>query len=250
MHANGIEVILDVVYNHTAEGNQLDPSLTMRGIDNKSYYYLMEGQERYYNDFTGSGNALEPRHPYILRMVIDSLRYWVEEMKVDGFRFDLATTLARVDGEYNRDGTDHNHSWNCGVEGHTDDPGIQALRLQQQRNLMATLLLSQGMLMLLAGDEFNHGQGGNNNADRQDNAITWLDWTAIDADGRRMQEFTRMLASAPRAHRLPPPPFLPRRADPGHRDQGIHLVARRRPGNERGRLERRLGQGHRLPVER
>ena len=100
MHDNGIEVILDVVYNHTAEGNHMGPTLSFRGIDNRSYYYLVGGDERYYNDFTGTGNALELRHPAVLRMVTDSLRYWVEEMKVDGFRFDLATTLARVSGNY------------------------------------------------------------------------------------------------------------------------------------------------------
>jgi isoamylase len=317
MHGSGIEVILDVVYNHTAEGNHLGPTLSLRGIDNKSYYYLLEGDERYYNDFTGTGNALELRHPYVLRMVTDSLRYWVEEMKVDGFRFDLATTLARVEGEYrenasfldtvaqdpllatvkliaepwdtghggyqvggfpprwaewndryrdtvrrfwkgdegqlpelasrlsgssdiynrrgrrpwasvnfvtahdgftlrdlvsynhkhneangedNRDGSDHNHSWNCGVEGATDDPQVLQLREQQMRNMMATLLLSQGLPMLLAGDELGHTQQGNNNAYCQDNETTWLDWGDVGETGARLQEFTRRLIHLRRRH--------------------------------------------------
>ncbi len=317
MHDAGIEVILDVVYNHTAEGNQLGPTLSMRGIDNKSYYYLMEDDERYYNDFTGTGNALELRHPYVLRMVTDSLRYWVEEMGVDGFRFDLATTLARVNGgfdehssfldavaqdpllstvkliaepwdigyggyqvggfppgwaewndryrdtarrfwkgddaqlaelasrmagssdiynrrgrrpwasvnfitahdgftltdlvsyndkhneankENNRDGNDSNNSWNCGAEGPTDDPQINELRQRQKRNLLTTLLLSQGLPMLLAGDEFGHSQQGNNNAYCQDNEITWLDWEAIDEDGQALTAFTRALIELRRDH--------------------------------------------------
>ncbi|MCO6411420.1 MAG: glycogen debranching protein GlgX [Thiogranum sp.] len=317
MHDAGLEVILDVVYNHTAEGNQMGPTLSMRGVDNKSYYYLMEGNERYYNDFTGTGNALELRHPYVLRMVTDSLRYWVEEMKVDGFRFDLATTLARVNGAFsehasfldavlqdpllstvklvaepwdvghggyqlgnfppgwaewndryrdtvrkfwkgdggqlpelasrfsgssdifdrrgrrpwasvnfvtahdgftlqdlvsynekhneanqedNRDGSDNNNSWNCGVEGPSDDPAVLALRAQQKRNLLATLLLSQGLPMLLAGDEFGHTQQGNNNAYCQDNEITWLDWEGIDAAGASLVAFTRALVCLRREH--------------------------------------------------
>ncbi|HSA81087.1 MAG TPA: glycogen debranching protein GlgX, partial [Geminicoccaceae bacterium] len=309
MHAAGIEVILDVVYNHTAEGNHLGPTLSFRGIDNRSYYYLMGGEERYYNDFTGTGNALELRHPYVLRMVTDSLRYWVEEMRVDGFRFDLASTLARVEGPYdehasfldavaqdpvlasvkliaepwdtglggyqvgrfppgwaewndqyrdtvrkywkgddgqlpplasrisgsadiynhrgrrpwasinfvtahdgftlrdlvsynekhneanredNRDGSDNNNSWNCGVEGPTEDPGIVALRRRQMRNLLTTLLLSQGVPMLVAGDEFGRTQGGNNNAYCQDDEISWLDWNLSD-EGKALLAFTRRL---------------------------------------------------------
>ncbi|HLT03319.1 MAG TPA: glycogen debranching protein GlgX, partial [Geminicoccaceae bacterium] len=298
LHDAGIEVILDVVYNHTAEGSHMGPTLSFRGIDNKSYYYLMEDQ-RYYNDFTGTGNALELRHPDVLRMVTDSLRYWVEEMRVDGFRFDLATTLARVEGQFdehasfldavaqdpvltsvkliaepwdtgmggyqvgnfppgwaewndqyrdtarkfwkgdegqlagfashlsgsaglynhrgrrpwasinfitahdgftlrdlvsynekhneankedNRDGSDNNNSWNCGVEGPTDDSEIRALRRRQMRNFLATLFLSQGVPMLVAGDEFGRTQGGNNNAYCQDSEISWLDWN-LDEEG-------------------------------------------------------------------
>jgi glycogen operon protein len=308
MHDAGIEVILDVVYNHTAEGSHMGPTLSFRGIDNRSYYYLM-AEQRYYNDFTGTGNALELRHPYVLRMVTDSLRYWVEEMRVDGFRFDLASTLARVEGPFdehasfldavaqdpvlasvkliaepwdtglggyqvghfppgwaewndqyrdtlrkfwkgdagqlpglasrlsgsadiyhhrgrrpwasinfvtahdgftlrdlvsyngkhneankegNRDGSDNNNSWNCGVEGPTDDPEIRALRRRQMRNLLTTLLLSQGVPMLLGGDEFGRTQGGNNNAYCQDSEIGWLDWNLCD-EGQSLLAFTRRL---------------------------------------------------------
>jgi glycogen operon protein len=308
MHDAGIEVILDVVYNHTAEGSQMGPTLSFRGIDNRSYYYLMDDQ-RYYNDFTGTGNALELRHPYVLRMVTDSLRYWVEEMRVDGFRFDLATTLARVEGQYdehasfldavaqdpvlasvrliaepwdtglggyqvgnfppgwaewndqyrdtvrkfwkgdagqlpalasrisgsadiynhrgrrpwasinfvtahdgftlrdlvsynekhneankedNRDGSDNNNSWNSGAEGRSDDPEILALRRRQMRNFLTTLLLSQGVPMLVAGDEFGRTQGGNNNAYCQDDEISWIDWN-LSAEGESLLAFTRRL---------------------------------------------------------
>jgi isoamylase len=317
MHDAGIEVILDVVYNHTAEGSHQGPTLSFRGIDNKSYYYLMEGDERHYNDFTGTGSALELRHRHVLRMVMDSLRYWVQEMGVDGFRFDLATTLARVDGAYNenasfldavaqdpvlsavkliaepwdtgpdgyqvghfppgwaewndqyrdtmrkfwkgdegqlaafarrfagspdtydrrgrrawasvnfvtahdgftlrdlvsyngkhneanqednRDGTDHNNSWNGGAEGPTDDAGIVALRARQRRNFLATLLLSQGVPMLLGGDEFGRTQGGNNNAYCQDGEISWFDWQGIDAEGRALLDFTSQLVALRREH--------------------------------------------------
>ncbi len=317
MHDDGIEVILDVVYNHTAEGNHLGPTLSLRGIDNRSYYYLMEGAERYYNDFTGTGNALELRHRHVLSMVMDSLRYWVQEMGVDGFRFDLATTLARVQGDYsehagfldavaqdpvlskvkliaepwdtgpggyqvgqfppgwaewndryrdtvrkfwkgddgqlpelasrfsgsadifdrrgrrtwasvnfvtahdgftlrdlvsynekhneankedNRDGSDSNNSWNCGAEGPTRDRTIEDLRWRQMRNLLSTLLLSQGVPMLLAGDEFGRTQGGNNNAYCQDSDISWLDWAGIGAEGEALIEFTRRLIGLRRRH--------------------------------------------------
>jgi isoamylase len=310
MHERGIEVVLDVVYNHTAEGNRLGPTLSFRGIDNRSYYRLVPGQERYYEDFTGCGNALRLHHPRVLQLVTDSLRYWVQEMHVDGFRFDLATTLAReVDGpfdphsgfldvvrqdpvlartkliaepwdlgpngyrlggfppgwsewndryrdivrsfwkgdggmvgelasrisgsrdrfdhngrrpwssinfvtahdgftlrdlvsynhkhneanlEQNRDGRDQNFSWNCGIEGPTDDPAICTLRARQQRNLIATLLLSQGVPMLLAGDEANNSQSGNNNAYCQDNDIGWVAWRD-DPTGGALQEFIRTL---------------------------------------------------------
>ena len=295
LHSAGIEVILDVVYNHTCEGNQLGPTLSMRGIDNMSYYITNSENRRYYDDFTGCGNTVNLEHPGALQLVMDSLRYWVEEMHVDGFRFDLASALAReagkvenlggffdavrqdptlnrvkliaepwdlghggyqvgnfphgwaewndryrdgmrgywkgdggvigevaqrltgsqdiygwsgkrphasinfvtahdgftlhdlvsyndkhneANGEDNRDGHNHNESWNCGVEGPTDDPAILALRERQKRNLLATLMLSQGVPMLLAGDERSHTQQGNNNAYCQDNELAWLDWTS------------------------------------------------------------------------
>ncbi|MGD8559792.1 MAG: glycogen debranching protein GlgX [Gammaproteobacteria bacterium] len=317
LHECDIEVILDVVYNHTAEGNQYGPTLSLRGIDNKSYYYLVDSDPRVYNDVTGTGNTLELRHPNVLRMVTDSLRYWVEEMHVDGFRFDLATTLARVNGEFddhasfldaitqdpllatrkliaepwdtgeggyqlgafppgwaewndryrdtirrfwkgdggqlselasrvagssdifdrrgrrpwasinfvtchdgftlndmvsynekhneangedNRDGSDHNYSWNGGIEGPTDDPEIRQFREQQKRNYLATLLLSQGVPMLLAGDEHGHTQQGNNNAYCQDNEIAWLDWDGIGNDGEKLLAFTQSLIKLRREH--------------------------------------------------
>ena len=315
MHDAGIEVILDVVYNHTAEGNEMGPTLSLRGIDNKTYYYLTEDLRRY-NDFTGTGNALELRHPYVLRMVTDSLRYWVEEMRVDGFRFDLASTLARVNGAFhehasfldavaqdpvlasvkliaepwdtgpggyqvgnlppgwaewtdqyrdtvrrfwkgdegqlaalasrfsgsadiyrrrgrrtwasvnfvtahdgytlrdlvsyerkhnaankedNRDGSDSNHSWNCGAEGATQDPAILALRRRQMRNFLATLLLSQGVPMLVAGDEIARTQGGNNNAYCQDNEVSWIDWT-LGEEAQSLLEYTQKLIALRRSH--------------------------------------------------
>jgi glycogen operon protein len=317
MHDSGIEVILDVVYNHTAEGNHLGPTLSLRGIDNRSYYCLVENDLRHYSDFTGTGNTLELRHPAVLRLVTDSLRYWVREMQVDGFRFDLAATLARVHGQYredasfldavgqdpllvsvkliaepwdtgpegyqlgrfppgwaewndryrdtvrrfwkgdggqlpelasrlagssdlfnrrgrpawssinfvtahdgftlrdlvsyndkhnerngedNRDGSSNNCSWNCGVEGPTDDGDILALRRRQTRNFLATLLFSQGVPMLLAGDEFARTQDGNNNAYCQDNELTWLDWQGIDQGGERLLEFVRKLIALRRDH--------------------------------------------------
>jgi glycogen operon protein len=309
LHAAGIEVILDVVYNHTAEGNHLGPTLSLRGIDNQSYYRLVPGNLRYYMDYTGTGNSLNLLHSRTLQLIMDSLRYWITEMHVDGFRFDLASTLARGlheadrlsaffdvihqdpvisqvkliaepwdvgpggyqvgnfpvlwsewNGKYrdtvrrfwrgdesqvaelayrlagssdlyqhngrrpyasinfvtahdgftlhdlvsynhkhneankegNRDGDDHNNSWNCGIEGPTDDPQINALRERQMRNLMATLLLSQGVPMILAGDEFGRTQGGNNNAYCQDNEIAWIDWY-LDNSGRNMLDFTRQI---------------------------------------------------------
>lgn len=317
MHDADLEVILDVVYNHTAEGNQLGPTLSLRGIDNKTYYDLTEGNERYYNNITGTGNTLDLDHPYVLRMVMDSLRYWVEEMHVDGFRFDLATTLARVNGEFdehssfldavaqdpllstvkliaepwdagpggyqlgrfppgwaewndryrdtvrrfwkgdggqlpelasrlsgssdifdrrgrrpwgsvnfvtahdgftlhdlvsyndkhnepnqegNQDGHNENYSWNCGVEGPTDDAKVIRLRYQQKCNFMATLLLSHGLPMLLAGDEFGHTQQGNNNAYCQDNETSWLNWTGIDDLGKSLLAFTKDIIRLRREH--------------------------------------------------
>ncbi|MDP9192191.1 MAG: glycogen debranching protein GlgX [Acidobacteriota bacterium] len=301
MHEEGIEVILDVVYNHTAEGNHLGPMLSMKGIDNTAYYRTVPGQPRYYMDYTGTGNSLNMRHPHVLQLIMDSLRYWLLEMHVDGFRFDLAATLARelhdVDrlsaffdiiqqdpvisqvkliaepwdvgeggyqvgnfpslwsewnGKYrdvvrdywrgtdqtldefatrltgssdlyaangrrpyasinfitahdgftlrdlvsynekhneanledNRDGAIDNRSWNCGVEGPTDDAGIEQLRSRQQRNFLTTLFLSQGVPMILGGDEFGRTQHGNNNGYAQDNETSWFDWENMD-DGLR-----------------------------------------------------------------
>ncbi len=311
LHRAGLELILDVVYNHTAEGNELGPTLSFKGIDNASYYRLPPESKRYYVNDTGTGNTLNLSHPRTLQMVTDSLRYWASDMKVDGFRFDLATILGReihgfdegggfldtcrqdpvlsnvkliaepwdcgpggyqvggfppgwaewndrfrdtvrafwksdpgmvadfatrvtasadkfnrrgrkpwasvnfvtahdgftlqdlvsyndkhneANGEDNRDGHSDNKSWNCGVEGPSDDPAILALRERQKRNLLATLLLSQGTPMLMAGDEFGRTQHGNNNAYCQDNEISWLDWEGIDENGQALQEFVRKLS--------------------------------------------------------
>jgi glycogen operon protein len=297
LHRAGIEVILDVVYNHTAEGNHLGPTLSFKGIDNQSYYRLMEGDEKHYMDYTGTGNSLNVRQPHSLQLLMDSLRYWVTEMHVDGFRFDLASTLARefydvdklstffeliqqdpvvsqvkliaepwdvgpggyqvgnfppqwtewngkyrdtvrdfwrgepatlgefasritgsadlyehsgrrpvasinfvtahdgftladlvsynekrndANGEDNNDGESHNRSWNCGAEGPTDDPAVLGLRARQQRNFIASLLLSQGVPMLLHGDELGRTQQGNNNGYCQDSELTWINWENID----------------------------------------------------------------------
>jgi glycogen operon protein len=316
LHAAGIEVILDVVYNHTAEGSHLGPTLSFRGIDNAAYYRLVPGEPRYYQDYTGCGNTLNMTHPRVLQIIMDSLRYWIQEMHVDGFRFDLAAALARelhevdrlgaffdiiqqdpvisrvkliaepwdlgeggyqvgnfpvgwaewngryrdsireywkgtgglvgelatrltgssdlyeasgrrphasvnfvtchdgftlrdlvsyeqkhneANGEDNADGESHNRSWNCGVEGPTDDPGVAALRHRQQRNFLATLLLSQGVPMLLGGDELGRTQRGNNNAYCQDNEISWVSWDWQEAD-RELVEFTRQLIALRRAH--------------------------------------------------
>jgi isoamylase len=317
LHRAGIEVILDVVYNHTGEGNHLGPMLSFRGIDNASYYRLMPDDPRLYIDFTGTGNSLNPVHPSVLRLIMDSLRYWVLDCHVDGFRFDLASALAREfyevdrlaaffdtihqdpvlsqvkliaepwdlgpggyqvgnfpvlwtewngryrdelrdfwrghghgaelarrfsgsadmyqddgrrpfasinfvtchDGftlrdlvsyeekhneanlEESRDGTDDNRSWNGGVEGPTDDPEINKLRAQQQRNLLATLLLSIGVPMLLGGDERGRTQQGNNNGYCQDNELSWLDWS-LDDEGSGLHEFTRRLVAFRKQHRV------------------------------------------------
>ncbi len=318
LHGAGIEVILDVVYNHTAEGNQLGPTLCFRGIDNASYYRLVAGDPRHYDDFTGCGNTLNLHHPRVLQLVMDSLRYWVEEMHVDGFRFDLAAALAREqDGTFdpysgfldvvrqdpvlssvkliaepwdlgpggyqlgsfpagwaewndryrdvvrrfwkgeagvigeqasrvtgssdifdrhgrrswasinfvtahdgftladlvsyekkhneanqedNRDGHDDNLSWNCGVEGPTDDPRIRELRARQQRNLMATLLLSEGTPMILSGDEIGRTKQGNNNTYCQDNELNWIDWSAIGERDRQLHDFVRRLIRLRQEH--------------------------------------------------
>ncbi|NMO93809.1 glycogen debranching protein GlgX [Actinomycetospora sp. TBRC 11914] len=299
LHAAGIEVILDVVYNHTAEGNHQGPTLSMRGIDNQAYYRLVEDQPQYYMDYTGTGNSLNVRQPHTLQLIMDSLRYWVTEMHVDGFRFDLAATLARefydvdrlstffdlvqqdpvisqvkliaepwdvgpggyqvgnfppgwtewngkyrdtvrdfwrgtagtlgefgsrltgssdlyqddgrrpyasvnfvtahdgftladlvsynekhneANGEGGNDGADDNNSWNCGVEGPTDDDAVNTLRQRQRRNFLATLFLSQGVPMLLHGDEMGRTQYGNNNGYCQDSEISWLEWSPSKAD--------------------------------------------------------------------
>src|ERR1700735_1446614 len=314
LHEAGIEVILDVVYNHTAEGNHLGPVLSLKGIDNAAYYRLVADDRRFYYDTTGTGNSLNVGHPHTLQLIMDSLRYWVTEMHVDGFRFDLAASLARQfhdldrlsaffdliqqdpvvsqvkliaepwdvgeggyqvgnfpalwsewngryrdtvrdfwrgesaslgefasrltgssdlyqadarhpgasvnfvtahdgftladlvsysekhnedNGEDGNDGESHNRSWNCGAEGDTDDKAIGELRRRQQRNFLTTLLLSQGVTMLLGGDETGRSQGGNNNAYCQDNAISWQDWDGVDGD---LLDFTRRLSALRREH--------------------------------------------------
>ena len=314
LHAAGIEVILDVVYNHTAEGNHLGPILAFKGLDNAAYYRLVADDLRYYMDYTGTGNSLNMRHPHVLQLIMDSLRYWVQEMHVDGFRFDLAATLARelhevdrlsaffdliqqdpvvsqvkliaepwdvgeggyqvgnfpplwaewngkyrdtvrdywrgedqtlgefayrftgssdlyettgrrpyasinfvtahdgftlrdlvsyndkhneANGEENRDGESHNRSWNCGVEGPTDDPAVTTLQARQQRNFLTTLILSQGVPMLLGGDEIGRTQQGNNNAYCQDNEISWFDWEHVD---ETLLEFTQRLIQFRKDH--------------------------------------------------
>ncbi|WP_104177728.1 glycogen debranching protein GlgX [Cryobacterium sp. Y50] len=314
LHAAGIEVILDVVYNHTAEGNHMGPTLSFKGIDNEAYYRLMDDDKRYYMDYTGTGNTLNVRHPHVLQLIMDSLRYWVLEMHVDGFRFDLASALARdlyevdklstffelvqqdpivsqvkliaepwdvgpggyqvgnfpsqwsewngkyrdtvrdfwrgepstlgefasrvagsadlyehsgrrpmasinfvtahdgftiadlvsynekhndANGEDNNDGESHNRSWNLGVEGPTDDPEIRGLRARQARNFIATLLLSQGVPMLLHGDELGRTQLGNNNSYAQDSELTWVHWDEADLP---LIEFTAAVSRLRREH--------------------------------------------------
>ena len=310
LHTAGIEVILDVVYNHTAEGNERGPTLSWRGIDNTSYYFLNDDNRRYYTDFTGCGNSPYLRHPRVLQMVMDSLRYWVTEMHVDGFRFDLAATLARqfhnvdrmsaffnvihqdpilsqvkliaepwdigeggyqsgrfpiiwtewngryrdcirrfwkgdegtvpelatrlagssdlyedngrqpsasinfvtchdgftlrdlvsyndkhneANGEGNRDGNDHNLSWNCGIEGPTSKTEILELRDRQMRNFMATLFVSQGVPMVLAGDEVTHSAQGNNNCYAQDNFLSWINWDLTDSARKQLAFLQRLI---------------------------------------------------------
>jgi isoamylase len=314
LHQAGIEVILDVVYNHTAEGNQMGPTLSFKGIDNAAYYRLVPDRRRYYMDYTGTGNTLNVRHPHVLQLLMDSLRYWILEMHVDGFRFDLAATLARelhsvdrlssffdliqqdpvvsqvkliaepwdigeggyqvgnfpalwsewngkyrdtvrdywrgvdqtlddfayrftgssdlyemggrrpsasvnfvtahdgftlhdlvsynekhnaANGEDNRDGENNNRSWNMGVEGDTNDKEVLKARQRQQRNFIATLMLSQGIPMMLGGDEIGRTQKGNNNAYCQDNEISWFDWEHVD---QALHEFTQQLIQFRRAH--------------------------------------------------
>jgi glycogen operon protein len=315
-HEAGIEVILDVVYNHTAEGNHLGPTINFRGIDNAAYYRLADEDLRLYKDFTGTGNSLNARHPHVLQLIMDSLRYWVTEMHVDGFRFDLAATLARelhdvdrlsaffdlvqqdpvvsqvkliaepwdvgeggyqvgnfpglwtewngkyrdtvrdywrgepatlgefasrltgssdlyeatgrrpsasinfvtahdgftlndlvsynekhneANGEDNRDGESHNRSWNCGVEGPTDDPEIEALRCRQMRNFWATLMVSQGTPMIAHGDELGRTQNGNNNVYCQDSELSWMDWSLADQNSDLLA-FARKVSTLRRKH--------------------------------------------------
>ncbi|MFN8592541.1 MAG: glycogen debranching protein GlgX [Thermomicrobiales bacterium] len=346
LHAAGIEVILDVVYNHTAEGNHLGPTLSFRGIDNASYYRLKADEPRYYMDYTGTGNTLNVVHPQVLQLIMDSLRYWVEEMHVDGFRFDLASALARefhdvdrlgsffdvihqdpvlsrvkligepwdigeggymvgrfpplwsewndkfrdsvrdywkggdvaiselanrltgssdlyqgdgrrpsasinfvvahdgftlhdlvsyndkhneANGEENRDGHDHNLSWNHGAEGETEDEGILAAREQTKRNLLATLFLSQGVPMLAHGDELGRSQGGNNNVYAQDNETSWVDWSLDDRD-RALLAFTRgVIALRERHPSLGRPRFFQGRKIRG---SGVEDLAWFRPDGE------------------
>jgi glycogen operon protein len=314
LHRAGIEVILDVVYNHTAEGDETGPTLSLRGFDNARYYRLEE--EGTYRDYTGCGNTLDARNPHVLQLLMDSLRYWVTEMQVDGFRFDLASALARsmhdvdklsaffdvvqqdpvvsqvkliaepwdvgeggyqvgefpplwtewngkyrdtvrdvwrgsgsgvrelayrlsgssdlyqddgrrpyasinfvtahdgftlrdltsyeskhneANGEDNKDGTDDNRSWNCGVEGPTDDESIESLRLRQAKNMLATLLLSTGVPMLTMGDELRRTQGGNNNAYVQDNEISWVHWD-LDPSAQELLDLTSRLVRFRREH--------------------------------------------------
>ncbi|WP_067545755.1 glycogen debranching protein GlgX [Nocardia crassostreae] len=316
LHAADIEVILDVVYNHTAEGNEFGPTISFRGIDNAAYYRLVDDDPQHYMDYTGTGNSLNVRHPHTLQLIMDSLRYWILDMHVDGFRFDLAATLARelhdvdrlatffdlvhqdpvvsqvkliaepwdvgeggyqvgnfpahwtewngkyrdtvrdywrgqpatlgefasrltgssdlyeatgrrpgasinfvtahdgftladlvsynekhnaANGEGNRDGETYNRSWNCGTEGPTDDPEILALRARQRRNLLATLLLSQGTPMLLHGDELGRTQQGNNNAYCQDSPLSWMDWSLMETNAELL-EFTRRAVALRTAH--------------------------------------------------
>jgi len=316
LHAAGIEVVLDVVYNHTAEGNHLGPTLSFRGLDNRSYYRTVDERQRFYMDYTGTGNTLNARHPQVLALIMDSLRYWVEEMHVDGFRFDLASALARsfhevdrlaaffdlihqdpvvskakliaepwdageggyqvgnfpvlwtewngryrdtmrdfwrgartgvadvayrltgssdlyqsdgrrpyasinfvtahdgftlhdlvsyndkhneANGEGNRDGSSDNRSWNCGVEGPTGDSEVSFLRERQRRNFLTSLLLSQGVPMLLAGDELGRTQLGNNNAYCQDNEISWVDWE-LDEERVALLDFVSAIVALRREH--------------------------------------------------
>ena len=333
LHEADIEVILDVVYNHTAEGNHLGPTLCFRGIDNNAYYRLVDEDRTYYYDTTGTGNTLLMRHPHVLQLIMDSLRYWVTEMHVDGFRFDLASSLARqfhevdrlsaffdlvqqdpvvsqvkliaepwdigeggyqvgnfpplwtewngkyrdtvrdywrgegstladfasritgssdlyehsgrkpiasinfvtahdgftmrdlvsynekhneANGEDGNDGESHNRSWNCGAEGETDDPQINALRARQQRNFLLTLMLSQGVPMVLHGDELGRSQGGNNNVYCQDNEISWVDWD-LEPWQEELLAFTRRAVALRREH----PVFRRRRFFAGvSRDEG------------------------------
>ena len=355
LHRAGLEVILDVVYNHTAEGNENGPTLSFRGLDNGMYYRLAPGDASRYYDTTGTGNSLNAGNPYALRLIMDSLRYWVSEMHVDGFRFDLAATLGRegdnrfdqlsaffelvaqdpvigqakliaepwdvgqadsydlgqfpaqwrewngryrdsmrdfwrskdvgvaefatrfsgssdlygaarrrptasvnlitvhdgftlrdlvsyddkhneANGEDNRDGTDDNRSWNCGAEGPTDDPDVNALRARQSRAMLSTLLLSFGLPLLLGGDEIGRTQGGNNNAYCQDNEISWFDWAQADAD---LRGYVKRLLALRREH-------------PVFRRKRFLTGARRRSsaGSRRGHADEPASSGPTRPCTR
>ncbi len=362
LHRAGIEVILDVVYNHTAEGSHLGPMLSFRGVDNESYYRLVPETPRFYMDYTGTGNTLNPVHPSVLRLIMDSLRYFVTECHVDGFRFDLASALARefydvdrlsaffdvihqdpvlsqvkliaepwdvgpggyqvgnfpilwsewngiyrdtmrdfwrgeatvaefasrfggsadlyesdgrkpfasvnfitahdgftlrdlvsydqkhndANGEGNRDGTDDNRSWNCGVEGPTDDPAVNALRARQQRNFLATLLLSQGVPMLLGGDEWGRSQGGNNNAWCQDNEVSWFNWDTVRRGAARVHEAADRTAARPSG--VPPDALLRRH---GRAPAGRVVDASRRTADDAARLgQHGVARDRRVPERR
>ena len=366
LHAAGLEVILDVVFNHTAEGSEVGPTLCFRGIDNLAYYRLADDPSRYVDD-TGCGNTVDLHHPQALRLVMDSLRYWAHEMHVDGFRFDLAASLGRsesdfdrfsafleavgqdpvlaevkliaepwdvgwggfelgqfpagwsewngryrdtvrdywraaegtlpdfatrltgsrdlfghggrrptasvnivtvhdgftladlvsyntkhneANGDGNRDGSDDNRSWNCGVEGPTDDPTVVELRARQMRNFLATLMLSEGPPLLLGGDEFARTQDGSNNAYCQDNEVSWLNWelAAKRSDAGRVHG--RPVPPAPASPGVPPPTVLRRHSGPPHQPRRPRLVPPRRPGNDVRGLERALRAGGRHGPQR
>ncbi len=184
-HDNGIEVILDVVFNHTAEGNEKGATFCFKGFDNK-VYYMLTPDGNYYN-FSGCGNTLNCNHPIVRLLILECLRYWTVSYRIDGFRFDLASILGR-----NEDGSDDNRSWNCGCEGKTDDTEIQKLRFRMMRNACAVLMCSRGTPMFLAGDEFANSQSGNNNAYCQDNEISWLDWNLLEKN-RELFEFFKFM---------------------------------------------------------
>ena len=355
LHSAGLEVILDVVYNHTAEGNHLGPTLSLKGIDNSTYYRLVPDNPRYYMDYTGTGNTLNMQHPRVLQLIMDSLRYWVLEMHVDGFRFDLAATLARelhevnrlgafldiihqdpvlsqvkliaepwdlgeggyqvgnfpvgwaewndryrdtvrsywkgddgvvgdlayrltgssdlyahsgrrpyasvnfvtahdgftlqdlvsynnkhneANGENNRDGNNNNRSWNCGVEGPTDDPDIQALRAKQKRNMLATLLLSQGVPMIYAGDAIGHTQMGNNNAYCQDNPISWLNWNLQPQDRDLLAFVQRMINLRKAPSYFSPPAFFSGSPDQRRKCKRCAVAESQRQRDDRRRMAR------------
>ncbi len=360
-------MILDVVYNHTAEGNHMGPMLSFRGVDNSTYYRLVGDNQRYYMDYTGTGNSLNARHPQVLKLIMDSLRYWIQEMHVDGFRFDLASTLARelhdvdrlsaffdiihqdpvisqvkliaepwdvgdggyqvgnfpagwaewngryrdtvrrywksdegqlsdlgyrltgssdlydrdgrrpsasinfvtahdgftlhdlvsyndkhneANGEDNNDGTNDNYSWNMGAEGPTDDREIIQRRERQKRNFLATLLLSQGVPMILGGDEISRTQNGNNNAYCQDNETTWVDWSPGRLQDRASGIHAKADPDPPRSSQPAPPKILSGPRHPRHRRERHCLAASRRSRDDGRRMGTRLGALPRHDAER